>query len=496
MLEFDRLFIGGQWRAPAGPGRCEVVSPATEQVMGRLPAAEKADMDAAVAAARAAFDTGPWPRMSFEERAEITLRLADHLVPRAEELALLQTDEMGAPVRFTRPSTAHVVRGLIERYIETVRAVELRELRQGGGGPSLVIREPVGVVAAVIPWNAPLGLILSKMLPATLTGCTVVVKPAPETPLDGYAVGEAVRQAGYPDGVVSIVPADREVGEHLVAHPDVDMVTFTGSTAAGRRIGAICGEQVKRVSLELGGKSAALVLEDADLERDIPKMVNGAMQNNGQICAAITRVLAPVSRYQEVADRYCAAVSELTVGDPRADATDIGPLVSARQRDRVEGYLASGREQGAEVAVGGGRPAGLSRGWFVEPTVFVDVDNAMRIAREEIFGPVSVIIPYATEADAVRIANDSPYGLSGSVFTADVERGIDVAGRIRTGQVTVNDFRISSHAPFGGFKCSGIGREGGPEGVGAYLEYKSVNLPEDAAGTRSERAGTVRRPGA
>lgn len=477
MLTFDQFFIGGRWSAPAGTGTLEVVSPATEQVIGRLPAAETADMDAAVAAARTAFDTGPWPRMSFEERAEITLRLADALAPRAEELALLQTDEMGSPVRFTRPTTAHVVRGLIEHHLEMARAVEYRELRDGARGPSLVLREPVGVVAAVIPWNAPLGLLLGKMLPATLTGCTVVVKPAPETPLDSYAVGEAVRQAGYPEGVVSIVPGGREVGEHLVAHPGVDKVTFTGSTAAGRRIGAVCGEQIKRVTLELGGKSAAIVLDDADLERDIPRMVGGAMQNNGQICAAITRVLAPASRYQEVADRYCAAVAEMTVGDPRADATEIGPLVSMRQRDRVEGYLASGREQGAKVALGGGRPAGRSQGWFVEPTVFVDVDNSMRIAQEEIFGPVSVLIPYESEADAIRIANDSRYGLSGSVFTQDVERGVAVAGRIRTGSVTVNDFRIASHAPFGGYKDSGIGRENGPEGVGAYLEYKSVNLP-------------------
>jgi aldehyde dehydrogenase (NAD+) len=477
MLEFDRLFIGGQWTAPAGSGVLEVISPSTEEVVGRLPDADPADMDRAVAAAREAFDQGPWSRMSFDERAEITLRLVDALEPRADELALLQTDEMGAPIAWTTPMTRHVTRTLIERYVELVRSVQLRELRRGITGASLVVREPVGVVAAVIPWNAPLGLVLSKVLPATLTGSSVIVKPAPETPLDAFAVADAVLAAGYPDGVVSIIPGGRGVGEHLASHPGVDKVTFTGSTAAGRRIGAICGEQVKRVTLELGGKSAATVLEDADLDRDIPRMVFGAMQNTGQICAAITRVLAPASRYQEIVDRYCDAVSQLTVGDPHDDATQIGPLVAERQRARVEGYIASGREQGAKIAVGGGRPTDQPRGWYVEPTVFTEVDNSMRIAQEEIFGPVAAIIPYRDEAEAIRIANDSPYGLSGSVFTTDIEHGIAVAERIRTGTITVNDFRIASGMPFGGYKASGVGREDGPEGINAYLECKTLNLP-------------------
>jgi aldehyde dehydrogenase (NAD+) len=480
MVEFDRLFIGGHWTAPAGTGVLEVISPSTEEVVGRLPEADRADMDRAVAAARGAFDQGPWSRMSFDERAEVTLRLVDALEPRADELALLQTDEMGAPIAWTTPMTRHVTRTLIERYVELVRSVQLRELRRGITGPSLVVKEPVGVVAAVIPWNAPLGLVLSKLLPATLTGSSVIVKPAPETPLDAFAVADAVLAAGYPDGVVSIIPGGREVGEHLISHPGVDKVTFTGSTAAGRRIGAICGEQVKRVTLELGGKSAAIVLDDADLDRDIPRMVFGAMQNTGQICAAITRVLAPASHYQEIVDRYCDAVPRLTVGDPHDDTTQIGPLVAERQRTRVEGYIASGRQQGAKIALGGGRPTDQPRGWYVEPTVFTEVDNSMRIAQEEIFGPVAAIIPYRDEAEAIRIANDSPYGLSGSVFTTDIEHGIAVAERIRTGTITVNDFRIASGMPFGGYKASGIGREDGPEGVNAYLECKTLNLPAEA----------------
>jgi aldehyde dehydrogenase (NAD+) len=480
MHGFDQLFIGGRWAAPAGTGVAEVMSPTTEEVIGWLPDAEPADMDRAVAAARKAFDDGPWRHLSFDERAEIALRLVDALGPRADELALLQTDEMGAPISWTTPMSHYVTRYLIERWIELARSVTQRELRQGPTGPSLIIKEPVGVVGAIIPWNAPLGLVLSKLLPATLTGSSVIVKPAPETPLDGYAVAEAVLQAGLPEGVVSIVPGGREVGEHLVSHPGVDKITFTGSTAAGRRIGAICGAQVKRVTLELGGKSAAVVLEDADLDRDIPRMVFGAMQNSGQICAAITRVLAPAGRYQEVADRYCDAVSKMTVGDPHDPATEIGPLVAARQRSRVEGYIASGREQGAKVAIGGGRPAHLPRGWFIEPTVFTEVDNSMRIAREEIFGPVVAIIPYEDEADAIRIANDSDYGLCGSVFTGDVEHGIAVAEQIRTGTITVNDFRIASGMPFGGYKASGIGREDGPEGLNAYFECKTLNVPAEA----------------
>jgi len=480
MYEFDRLFIGGRWTAPTGRGVLEVISPSTEQVIGRLPEAETADMDRAVAAARESFDNGPWSQMSFDERAEITLRLIDALAPRADELALLQTDEMGAPISWTTPMAHHITRALIERYVELVRSIQMRELRHGLTGPSLVVKEPVGVVAAITPWNAPLGLVLAKMLPATLTGSSVIVKPAPETPLDALVVAEAVQQAGYPEGVVSIVPGGREVGEHLVRHPGVDKITFTGSTAAGRQIGAICGKQVKRVTLELGGKSAAIVLEDADLDRDIPRMVFGAMQNTGQICAAITRVLAPASRYQEIADRYCEAVSKMTVGDPHDAATEIGPLAAERQRERVEGYIASGREQGAKVAIGGGRPSQLPRGWFVEPTVFTEVDNSMRIAQEEIFGPVAAIIPYEDEADAIRIANDSPYGLCGSVFTSDVTHGIAVAERIRTGTITVNDFRIASGMPFGGYKSSGIGREDGPEGIGAYLESKTLNIPAEA----------------
>jgi len=340
-----------------------------------------------------------------------------------------------------------------------------------------VRREPVGVAGCIIPWNVPLFVLMLKLGPALAAGATVVVKPAPETPLDAIILAEAVEQAGIPPGVVNIVAAGREVGEHLVRHPDVDKIAFTGSTAAGRRIASICGEQLKRVTLELGGKSAAIILDDVDLPGVIAGLLPGALMNNGQACVAQTRILASRSRYREVADALVAAVRAWTVGDPMDPSTLCGPLVAARQRDRVEGYIALGKQEGATLACGGGRPKGLAKGWYVEPTVFVDVDNRMRIAQEEIFGPVLAVIPYDDEADAVRIANESAYGLSGSVWTGDVDRGLGVARRVRTGTYTVNGFAMEFGAPFGGFKCSGVGRELGPEGLEAYLEPKQINLP-------------------
>ena len=344
-------------------------------------------------------------------------------------------------------------------------------------GTTLVRREPVGVVGAIVPWNVPLYVTMSKLAPALVAGCTIVLKPAPETPLDAYILAEAFAEAGLPKGVLNIVSAGREVGEHLVKHPDVDKISFTGSTAAGKRIMSLCGEQLKRVSLELGGKSAAVILDDADLDTTIPGLLPNSLMNNGEACVAQTRILAPRDRYQEVVDRLVEAVRAMPVGDPMDPATQIGPLVASRQRDRVEGYIAIGQEEGAKVAIGGGRPAGADKGWYVEPTVFVGVDNKMRIAQEEIFGPVVAVIPYDGEADAVRIANDSSYGLSGTVWTADPARGVDVARKVRTGTYTVNGFVLDFATPFGGFKQSGIGRELGPEGLEEYLELKSVNLP-------------------
>lgn len=477
MKTYDKFFIGGKWVEPAGTGTLEVVSPATLEVVGRVPEATEADMDRAVAAAREAFDLGPWPRMSPAERADIMASISAAVMAQMDDFATLITNENGAPISFSQMGQVYAATAVLDTYVGLARSYQFEETRAGMLGQVLVRREPVGVAAGIIPWNVPLFITMLKMGPALAAGATMVIKPAPETPLDAFALAEILEQSGLPAGVVNIVPAGREVGEHLVRHPDVDKVAFTGSTAAGRRIGAICGEQLKRVTLELGGKSAAIICDDADLDATLPTLMPFALMNNGQACVAQTRILAPRSRYDEVKDALAEAVSNFKVGDPLDPSTECGPLVAERQRDRVEGYIAKGREEGATVVVGGGRPAGFDRGWYVEPTLFADVDNSMTIAQEEIFGPVLSLIPYDSEDDAVAIANDSDYGLSGSVYTADVNRGIEIAKRVRTGTYAVNNLGMDFGAPFGGFKASGVGRELGPEGLEAYLEDKSILLP-------------------
>jgi betaine-aldehyde dehydrogenase len=414
--------------------------------------------------------------MTVEARSEYLVALSQWLEPRIDSLSRLQVDEMGAPIRWITASTSGSVRDRIRQEIGVALTVKLRSVQAQPWGKTIVTREPVGVVAAIIPWNAPAGLVIDKLLTALLSGCAVIVKPAPETPLDACVIADGLEAVGFPDGLVSILPADREVGEYLVSHRGVDKVSFTGSSAAGRRVAQICGEQVKRVTLELGGKSAGVILDDVNLTSAMPHIVTGALQNTGQICAAITRILVPRSRQEEITDALCDQVSRLVVGDPHREETEVGPLVAARQRDRVEALVASGVAEGATVACGGGRPVNLERGWYFEPTVFTDVDNSMRIAREEIFGPVIALIPYYDDAEAVQIANDSYYGLSGAVFTSDTDRGVAVAEQVRTGTITVNGFLIATDAPFGGVKQSGIGREFGTAGYDSYLEYKATNV--------------------
>ncbi|MDT3440455.1 aldehyde dehydrogenase [Pseudofrankia sp. BMG5.37] len=477
MQVHDRLFIGGAWAAPAGTGTIDVVSPHTEETVGRVPEGTTADLDAAVAAARDAFDNGPWPRMSPAERADAIGRIAAVLNGKADEVARTISTEMGSPVSWALFGQVYSTTFALDYFANLARTFAFTDVRAGMLGPALVRRLPIGVVGAIVPWNVPLYVTALKLGPALASGSTIVIKPAPETPLSAWLLAEAVEEAGLPPGVVSIVPAHREVAEHLVRHPGVDKVSFTGSTAAGRRIASICGERLARCTLELGGKSAALLLPDVDIEAALPALLPAALMNNGQACVAQTRLLAPRERYDEIVEALVARVGAMKIGDPLDAATEVGPLVAARQRERVEGYIAAGREAGAKVALGGGRPAELDRGFYVEPTVFTEVDNSMKIAQEEIFGPVLSVIPYSGVEEAVAIANDSRYGLSGSVWTADVEEGLEISARIRTGTFNVNTFMLENAAPFGGFKESGVGRELGPEGLAAYLEYQSVNLP-------------------
>ncbi|MCB1272053.1 MAG: aldehyde dehydrogenase [Microthrixaceae bacterium] len=475
-MSYDRkeFFIDGRWVAPASSGTIEVVSPHTEEVIASVPDGSPADIDAAVAAARRAFDEGPWRRFGPQERADALDRLAQAYSARLDELATTISAEMGAPILFSQLAQVPVPLMMLQYFSELARSFEFEERRQGPLSASIVRHEPVGVVGAIAPWNVPQFTAMSKLAPALAAGCTAVLKPSPETPLDGYLLAEAVLEAELPEGVVNIVAAGRESGEHLVTHPGIDKVAFTGSTAAGRRIASLCGERLRPVTLELGGKSAAIVLDDVDLEAFTEGLTLASFLNNGQGCIAQTRILASAERYDEVLDAVAGVASSLCIGDPMDPGTEIGPLVSERQRSRVEGYLEVGRQEGARVVTGGGRPNGMDRGWYVEPTVFADVDNSMRIAREEIFGPVLVVIRYEDEADAIRIANDSEYGLAGSVWTSDEEHGADVARAVETGTLGINKYVMDLASPFGGWKASGLGYEFGPEGLLAYLRSKSI----------------------
>ena len=479
MKVYDRLFIGGEWVTPAGNGTIEVINPTTEEVAGRVPDTTEADVDRAVAAARAAFDSGPWPRMAPAERAEILTKISQAIQADMQGLAELISTEMGSPVAWATMGQVFAPSMVFDYYAGLASTYAFDDVRQGLMGQVLVANEPVGVVGAIAPWNVPLFIAAAKLAPALVAGCTVVFKPAPETPLDAFRLAELFEEAGLPKGVLSVVPAGREVGEHLVRHPDVDKISFTGSTAAGKKIGGLCGEQLKRFSLELGGKSAAILLDDVNLEEALPMLLPNAIMNNGEACIAQTRILAPRDRYQEVVEALAEKVSAMKVGDALDPTVEVGPLVAERQRDRVEGYIKIGQEEGAKIAVGGGRPTGIDKGWFVEPTLFVDVENNMRIAQEEIFGPVLAVIPYDGGDDkAVAVANDSSYGLCGSVWTSDPDRGLKVARGVRTGTYMLNSpIPIDFATPFGGYKESGIGREFGPEGLELFLEQKSIALP-------------------
>ncbi|OUS93808.1 aldehyde dehydrogenase [Rhodococcus sp. NCIMB 12038] len=479
-LHYDSLFIGGDWVRPTSNERITVVSASTEQPIGSVPEAQEADVDAAVAAARRAFDDpAGWAHWAPADRAAAMERLADGLERRAEDVVQRVSAQNGMPVAVARQLEGAFPVVLLRYYAGLARESATEETRPGlFGGNTLVRREPLGVVGAIVPWNFPQTLAAFKYAPALAAGCTLVIKPSPETVLDTYTFAEAVAESGIPAGVVNVVPGGREVGAHLVAHPGVDKISFTGSTAAGRSIGETCGRLLRPVTLELGGKSAAIILDDAslDLQNVAEKLFTATLLNNGQTCFLGTRVLAPRARYTEIVDLLTDFAGALKVGDALDDTTQIGPMATAAQRERVERYIAKGRGDGARVTIGGGRPADRDRGWFVEPTIFADVDNNHTIAQEEIFGPVLSLIPYADEDDAVRLANDSDYGLGGTVWTNDPDRGLAVAKRVQTGTIGVNTYLPEPTAPFGGVKASGIGRELGPEALANYQQLKSVYL--------------------
>jgi acyl-CoA reductase-like NAD-dependent aldehyde dehydrogenase len=476
--ERGRVYVGGTWSEPSAGDVIEVVSPHTEEPIARVASAGPEEVDRAVAAARAAFDEGPWPRLDPAERIHAVQRLADLYGARRREMAQLITAEMGAPISFSKFAQATLPLTLLNVFADIGTHYPWESARPGHFGGDVLLRsEPVGVAVAIVPWNMPQFLIAGKLAPALIAGCPIIVKPAPETPLDALLLAEMVDELDLPPGVVSVLPGGGDIGSQLVRHPGVDKVSFTGSTAVGRQVAAACGEGLKRVSLELGGKSAAIVLDDAS-PGDVAEGVKVAgLMNGGQACVAQTRVLVPSARYAEHVDALSSMVSDLVVGDPDDKATEIGPLVARRQQERVQGYIESGSSEGARLVVGGtGLPDGVDRGWYVRPTLFADVDNRMRIAREEIFGPVLSVIPYDDEDDAVRLANDTEYGLSGSVWTADGKRGLDVARRVRTGSFGVNQpYSMDPAAPFGGVKASGIGRELGREGLEGYLDVKAIS---------------------
>ncbi|MFF1263409.1 aldehyde dehydrogenase [Streptomyces sp. NPDC058321] len=472
MTSYDQLFIGGHWVAPAGSEIIEVHSPHDQSLVGTVPHATAADVDAAVAAAREAFDNGPWPRLTPEERQATVTRFQELYNNRSAEMAALITAENGSPIAVTTGLNVH---GLPEQTAAYLRAAASVQWEQQLASGALLRREAVGVVAAVIPWNAPHQSALAKMVPALLAGATVVLKASPETAIDALALAEVFAEAGFPEGVISVLPAGRETSEYLVAHPGVDKIAFTGSTAAGRQIASLAGEQLKRVSLELGGKSAAIILEDADVTAVAEGLKYHSLGNNAENCQAHTRILVPRSRYEDVVDAVRTMMESLTVGDPSDPATFIGPMVRADQQERVRSYIELGIAEGARLVTGGPQvPEGLEGGFYVTPTLFADVDNSMRIAREEIFGPVLVVIPFDDEDDAVRIANDSDYGLGGGVWSADRERALAVARRVRTGLMLVNGAMPAFDGPFGGFKASGTGREFGAVGLGQYIEYETI----------------------
>ena len=478
----DRFFINGGWVKPSSDAAFTLVTPSTEEVFGRVAEARMPDMDNAIAAARAAFDRGPWPRLTHAQRAEYLRKIARQMEARAAAFSHVWTAEVGASCNMAGPGTA-AMPATFDYYADLAESFPFVERHEPvhGGKVGLLVREPVGVVGIIIPWNGPLGLLIWKLAPALLAGCTTVIKSSPEAPAAGLLMAEIAEAVGLPPGVINVLTADREVSEMLVRDHRVDKISFTGSNAAGRKIGAICGDRVARCTLELGGKSAAIILDDYDVEVAANAISQSARLLTGQICSSLTRVVVSRERHDEMTQALVAAFGRIKVGDPFDPAVDMGPLAMERQLSRVQGFVAKGVSEGAMLASGGKRPRHLNDGFYIEPTIFVNVDNSMTIAQEEIFGPVISVIPADDEQHAVDIANDTIFGLNASVFTNDLDRAYSAARELRSGTVGHNFWRTDFSIAFGGFKQSGIGREGGVEGLRLFLEGKTIILEGEPA---------------
>jgi aldehyde dehydrogenase (NAD+) len=469
MIRYERHYSGGDWQKPSTAETVDVISSATEEAIGRVPRGSAEDVDRAVNAARAAFDT--WSHTTVEERASWLEKLSGAMRTRVPQVAEAITHEVGSAIGFATKVQAEFPISMIGMNGKFLRDYKFEEEL----GNSLIVKEPIGVVGCITPWNYPLHQIVAKVAPAFAAGCTVVLKPAELAPLSALMLADAAHEIGLPAGVFNVVcGSGRVVGEALVAHPGIDMVSFTGSLAAGRRVASLAGDAIKKVTLELGGKSAFIVLDDAPFEKAIPAGVNNCMQNSGQTCSAWTRMLVPRARHAEAIELAKSQIAKLTLGDPFDANTRLGPLASATQRDTVLGYIEQGKREGAQLVAGGERPASLPKGFYVEPTIFANVDNRMNIAQEEIFGPVLSMIAYDSEDEAVRLANDSIYGLAGGVWASTPERAMQVARRLRTGQVDINGGRFNRLAPFGGYKKSGIGRELGPLALDEFFQLKAI----------------------
>lgn len=475
-LPVDKFYIGGKWVEPHESNRIAVVSPDTEEVIAHVAEATDADVDQAVAAAREAFDKGPWPKMAVEERNDWVRKLSAAIVARTEELGLCWTYQIGMPYNVAK-MFAPFLTSAMDQYIEIAENMDFVEQREiAGEGTGFLVYEPVGVVAAIAPWNVPINTMLNKVGPALVAGCTVIMKPAPETPLEAYIMAQCAEEIGLPKGVLNLICAHREVSDYLVRRPGVDKVSFTGSVAAGQRIASVCGERIARCSLELGGKSPAIILDDYDLDTVAKMMIDGICSIAGQNCALLSRVLVSRERHDELVGKMKDIAEGVKIGHAFDENTIIGPVAMKRQLERIEELIAAGVAEGATLASGGKRPSHLDKGYFMEPTIFANVTSDMRIAQEEIFGPVICVIPYDDLAHAIDIANDSQFGLSGAVFTNDLEKAYHVARSVRTGTMGQNGPRNDFTIGFGGFKKSGIGREGGVAGLKAFLEAKTVLL--------------------